>query len=42
MSEWMREDTAAAFPLNYVALRYFNVAGADPAGGPAVHTGGPI
>eukprot|EP01031_Cornospumella_fuschlensis_P046871 gene46871-57388_t len=32
MSEWMLEDTAAAFPLRYVALRYFNVAGADPKG----------
>lgn len=32
MSEWMLKDTAFAFPLRYVALRYFNVAGADPAG----------
>jgi UDP-glucose 4-epimerase len=30
MSEWMLRDTAAAHPLKYVALRYFNVAGADP------------
>jgi UDP-glucose 4-epimerase len=30
MSEWMLRDTAAVTPLNYVALRYFNVAGADP------------
>jgi UDP-glucose 4-epimerase len=30
MSEWMLRDTAAAFPMRYVALRYFNVAGADP------------
>ncbi len=30
MSEWMLRDTAAAFPLSYVVLRYFNVAGADP------------
>jgi len=30
MSEWMLRDTAAAHNLNYVALRYFNVAGADP------------
>lgn len=30
MSEWMLRDTAAAYPLKYVALRYFNVAGADP------------
>ncbi|OYY11842.1 MAG: UDP-glucose 4-epimerase GalE [Rhizobiales bacterium 35-68-8] len=29
MSEWMLADTAFAFPLSYVALRYFNVAGAD-------------
>ncbi len=32
MSEWMLRDTAAAHPLRYVALRYFNVAGADPEG----------
>lgn len=30
MSEWMLRDVAAAHGLNYVALRYFNVAGADP------------
>lgn len=30
MSEWMLRDSAAAHPLKYVALRYFNVAGADP------------
>jgi len=32
MSEMMLRDTAAAFPIRYVALRYFNVAGADPLG----------
>ncbi len=32
MTEWMLADTAAAFPINYAALRYFNVAGADLAG----------
>jgi UDP-glucose 4-epimerase len=32
MSEWMLEDVAATHPLRYVALRYFNVAGADPGG----------
>lgn len=32
MSELMLADVAAAHPLNYCALRYFNVAGADPAG----------
>jgi UDP-glucose 4-epimerase len=32
MSEWVLRDTAAAHDLDYVALRYFNVAGADPAG----------
>lgn len=32
MVEWMLEDTAKATPLSYVALRYFNVAGADPQG----------
>lgn len=30
MSEWMLRDVAAAHGLDYVALRYFNVAGADP------------
>ena len=30
MSEWMLRDTAAAHGMRYVALRYFNVAGADP------------
>lgn len=30
MSEWMLRDTAVAHGLKYVALRYFNVAGADP------------
>jgi UDP-glucose 4-epimerase len=32
MTEMMLRDTAAAHDLSYVALRYFNVAGADPAG----------
>ena len=32
MSEWMLRDVAAASGLRYVALRYFNVAGSDPAG----------
>jgi len=32
MTEWMLRDVAAANPLNYVALRYFNVAGSDPEG----------
>ena len=30
MTEVMLKDTAAAHPINYCALRYFNVAGADP------------
>ncbi len=30
MTERMLADAAAARPLNYAALRYFNVAGADP------------
>jgi len=30
MTELMLADTVAAHPLNYCALRYFNVAGADP------------
>ena len=32
MSERMLEDASAAHPFNYGALRYFNVAGADPRG----------
>lgn len=32
MTEWMLQDTAAAHPLTYTILRYFNVAGADPRG----------
>ncbi len=40
MSEWMLEDTAVATPLRYVALRYFNVAGADPAGRSGQSTAG--
>jgi UDP-glucose 4-epimerase len=32
MTEWMLRDSAKAYGLNYVALRYFNVAGADPKG----------
>jgi UDP-glucose 4-epimerase len=32
MTEWMLDDTARAFGLSYVVLRYFNVAGADPRG----------
>ncbi|MCZ0735304.1 UDP-glucose 4-epimerase GalE [Phreatobacter sp. AB_2022a] len=32
ITEWMLRDAAAAHPLDYVVLRYFNVAGADPAG----------
>jgi len=32
MTEWMLEDAARAHDFNYVALRYFNVAGADPSG----------
>ena len=30
MTETMLADTAAAHPINFCALRYFNVAGADP------------
>src|SRR4029079_15625024 len=32
MAEWMLFDTAAAHDFRYIALRYFNVAGADPHG----------
>ena len=32
MTEWMLQDAAVAYPsLTFAALRYFNVAGADPA-----------
>lgn len=30
MTEYMLADISAAHPINYCALRYFNVAGADP------------
>jgi len=32
MTERMLKDSAVAYPVNYCALRYFNVAGADPKG----------
>ncbi len=32
VTEWMLQDVAAASGLRFVALRYFNVAGADPQG----------
>jgi UDP-glucose 4-epimerase len=32
MSEWMLRDVGAASSMRYVVLRYFNVAGSDPAG----------
>lgn len=32
MTEMMLRDTAAVHPMRYAALRYFNVAGADPDG----------
>ena len=32
MTERMLADVAASYPFNYCALRYFNVAGADPRG----------
>jgi UDP-glucose 4-epimerase len=32
VTEWMLRDVAAASPLRYVALRYFNAAGARPDG----------
>src|SRR6185312_429040 len=40
MTERMLADTAAAHPLNYGALRYFNVAGADPQGRSGQSTAG--
>jgi UDP-glucose 4-epimerase len=32
ISEWMLRDVANVYDFHYVALRYFNVAGADPEG----------
>jgi len=32
MVEWMLHDASRAYDFRYVALRYFNVAGADPRG----------
>jgi UDP-glucose 4-epimerase len=40
MTEAMLADVAAAHPLNYCALRYFNVAGADPHGRSGQSTAG--
>ncbi|HEY1603994.1 MAG TPA: UDP-glucose 4-epimerase GalE [Allosphingosinicella sp.] len=40
MTERMLIDTAAAHPLNFCALRYFNVAGADPKGRSGQSTAG--
>jgi UDP-glucose 4-epimerase len=40
MTEIMLADTAAAHPINYAALRYFNVAGADPQGRSGQSTAG--
>jgi len=40
MTERMLADVAAAYPLNFCALRYFNVAGADPQGRSGQSTAG--
>lgn len=40
MTEIMLADVAAAHPINYCALRYFNVAGADPQGRTGQSTAG--
>ena len=40
MTEAMLRDVAAAHPLNYAVLRYFNVAGADPHGRSGQSTAG--
>ena len=40
MTERMLADVAAVHPMNYCALRYFNVAGADPAGRSGQSTAG--
>ncbi|MFM9829821.1 MAG: UDP-glucose 4-epimerase GalE [Sphingomonas sp.] len=40
MTEAMLKDVAAAHPVNFCALRYFNVAGADPQGRTGQSTAG--
>ncbi|WP_019051466.1 UDP-glucose 4-epimerase GalE [Sphingobium xenophagum] len=40
MTEYMLRDVAAAHPMNFCALRYFNVAGADPQGRSGQSTAG--
>jgi len=40
MTERMLKDSAAAYPMNHCALRYFNVAGADPRGRTGQSTAG--
>jgi len=40
MTETMLRDVSAAHPINYCALRYFNVAGADPQGRSGQSTAG--
>jgi UDP-glucose 4-epimerase len=40
MTERMLADVAAAHPINYCALRYFNVSGADPRGRSGQSTAG--
>ena len=40
MTEWMLQDASAAHDFNYVALRYFNVAGGDPKGRTGQSTAG--
>ena len=40
MTEAMLRDVAAAHPINYACLRYFNVAGADPQGRSGQSTAG--
>jgi UDP-glucose 4-epimerase len=40
MTEFMLRDTAAAHAINFCALRYFNVAGADPQGRTGQSTAG--
>ena len=40
MTEYMLRDVNAAHPMNFCALRYFNVAGADPQGRSGQSTAG--
>jgi UDP-glucose 4-epimerase len=42
MTERILDDVARSYPFNYCALRYFNVAGADPKGRAGPSTPAPL